>query len=71
MAKATVVRAQPVQPPVQSVVLELSEKEAQALRNFLWNAKWPYGFRGEGDVLNDIGRSLREAGIPVEDRITS
>ena len=37
MAKVTVVRAQPVEPPVEKIVLEMTLMEATLLRNFLCN----------------------------------
>ncbi len=38
MATVTVVRAQPITPPIAKIVLELSPLEAQRLRNFLCNS---------------------------------
>jgi hypothetical protein len=74
MARVTVVRAQPVQPPVEKVVLELSVVEARALEDLVCSGQWPGASAIEGSVmsaagfLNGIGDKLslhlRTAGVP-------
>lgn len=70
MAKATIVRAQPVEPPVERVVLELTENEAQVLRAYIFENVWPSSRYGHGSILNAIQSVLADTGLPVQTAYT-
>lgn len=58
MAHATVIRAEPVEPPIKGVVLELNVLEAEELRRLLFS----HVHFCHSRLLN-IGNALERAGV--------
>lgn len=56
MAKATVIRGQPINPPVKSVVLELTRGEAEVLKYLCGSISGKES--GPRGVLSEIWRAL-------------
>lgn len=60
MVKVEVIRGQPVQPPIEEVVIRMSKQDAETLRRRIHNgdARTVYSV-----LITDLDRALANAGI--------